>query len=85
MTAALTGGDRGPAGVPAGAVIDVVYALSSPEVFELLVRQCGWSTEQFQDWLAATLTTLALDPDPTTNTEQRRSELGNSGVRVDRS
>jgi len=26
------------------------------------VRQCGWTTERFQIWLAAALTTLALSP-----------------------
>ena len=49
--------------------IDVVYALSSPELFEVLVRQCGWTTEQFQNWLAHALSTLVLDPSITTSAQ----------------
>ena len=62
VTAMLAG--SGPnAPDPAGdEVVDVVYALSSPELFEVFVRQCGWTTERFQIWLAAALTTLALSP-----------------------
>ena len=40
--------------------VDVVYALCSPELFELLVRQCGWTTERFEQWLVVALTSLAL-------------------------
>jgi AcrR family transcriptional regulator len=47
------------------AVLDVVYALSSPELFEVLVRQCGWTTERFHDWLVVALTTLAFGPSTT--------------------
>ena len=43
-------------------VLDVVYALSSPELFEVLVRQRGWTTERFHDWLVTALTSLALRP-----------------------
>jgi AcrR family transcriptional regulator len=43
-------------------VVDVVYALTAPETFEIYVRQCGWSLEQFQAWLAAALTSALLAP-----------------------
>jgi AcrR family transcriptional regulator len=60
VTALLTAEDPNLPDSRGGDVIDVVYALSSPELFEVFVRQCGWTTEQFQDWLAVALTTLAL-------------------------
>jgi AcrR family transcriptional regulator len=44
-------------------VVDVVYALTSPELFELLVRQCGWAPERFRHWLVAALLALAFDGD----------------------
>ena len=49
-------------GRPKDEAVDIVYALTSPELFELLVRQCGWTVEQFQDWLADVLTGLLLNP-----------------------
>ena len=75
VTAMLTAQDEDPDRPRHGDVIDVVYALSSPELFEVLVRQCGWTTEQFQDWLADALTTLVLGPSTATATEpiRRRS------------
>ena len=60
-------------GRPPDEAVDVVYALTSPEIFELLVRQCGWTAQQFQDWLADTLTRLLLDP---ATTRRRRPTPG---------
>ncbi|MEZ5143162.1 MAG: helix-turn-helix domain-containing protein [Acidimicrobiales bacterium] len=34
---------------------DGVWAIASPEVHLLLVRESGWSLDQYQAWLAATL------------------------------
>lgn len=33
-------------------VADVVWSMNSPEFYQLLVEQRGWSPEQFQAWLA---------------------------------
>ena len=63
VTAMLTGNGPDPPDLRGDEVVDVVYASSSPELFELFVRQCGWTTERFQRWLAAALTTLALSPE----------------------
>ena len=47
---------------PDDRLVDVVYTLTSPETFELLVRQCGWSHDQYQHWIRDTLTTLIQQP-----------------------
>ncbi|WP_069162365.1 TetR/AcrR family transcriptional regulator, partial [Nocardia altamirensis] len=38
-----------------------VYALSGPEVYELLVRRSGWSSDHYEKWLAATLIRQCAD------------------------
>ena len=42
---------------------DVVWALISPEVTRLLVDGRGWSLDQWQAWLAATLADALLGPE----------------------
>lgn len=37
---------------------DGVWALSSAEVYELLVSHTGWSARRYEDWLARTIPTL---------------------------
>lgn len=34
---------------------DIIHALMSPEVYRLLVADCGWSPERYEQWLAQTL------------------------------
>ena len=34
---------------------EILWAMSGDEVFHLLVRECGWSTEDFEAWLAGAL------------------------------
>lgn len=36
--------------------VDAVWTLNSPEVFDRLVRRCGWSLDQYESWLVAQLT-----------------------------
>ena len=43
-------------------VVDVVYALSSPELYDLFVHQCNWRPERFEWWLVESLRQLALAP-----------------------
>jgi AcrR family transcriptional regulator len=40
---------------PAGAERDGVWAMVSPEVYLLLIEESGWTPEQYETWLAATL------------------------------
>lgn len=39
---------------------DIHWALSSPEVYRLLVRERGWSPVRYEAWLANAATTLLL-------------------------
>jgi hypothetical protein len=41
---------------------DVLYSLTSPEVYLLLVKGTGWPPSRYQRWLDRTLGTLLLDP-----------------------
>jgi hypothetical protein len=43
---------------------DVLYALTSPEVFLLLVKSTGWAPGRYEGWLGRSLGDLLLgDPD----------------------
>lgn len=64
-------GTRGPAdmlaaagalrsGVDAGRAADIIFALTSIEVFERLTTTCGWSVDDYTGWLASTLTDALL-------------------------
>jgi len=37
-------------------IVDVVWTLTSPEVYDRLVVHCGWSDAAYRTWLAAALT-----------------------------
>jgi hypothetical protein len=39
---------------------DIIWTLTSPEVFLLLTRDRGWSKEIYAEWLANTLTRALL-------------------------
>jgi len=39
---------------------DVVWALISPELYDLLVARRGWSLDDYQDWLTRSLATTLL-------------------------
>jgi AcrR family transcriptional regulator len=41
---------------------DVIHALMSPEVYGLLVRDRGWPTERYEQWLTGILTDQLLSP-----------------------
>jgi len=43
-------------------VVDVTYALTSPDLYDLLVRQCGWQPARFEQWLVESLLHLVLGP-----------------------
>ena len=47
-----------------GQARDVMYALASPELYELLVTRSGWSDDEFETWLSSALagSLLALIP-----------------------
>lgn len=37
------------------AVVDAVWTLTAPEVYDRLVRRCGWSPQRYERWLARQL------------------------------
>ena len=39
-----------------------IYALTSIEVFERLTETCGWTSKEYQDWLALLLVSALLEP-----------------------
>lgn len=45
-----------------GAAIETVWALTSPELHQLLRRRRGWSRRRHREWLAETLAALLLPP-----------------------
>ena len=48
--------------VPDREVLDTVWALTSPELQQLLVRVRGWSRSRYRAWLADSLIALLLPP-----------------------
>lgn len=51
---------NGPLRLPAAQALDTVWALTSPELHQLLVRVRGWTSGRYRDWLAETLSALLL-------------------------
>ena len=44
-----------PRGFPRDLFLDEVWCLTAPEVYDRLVRRCGWSHEAYVGWLAEVL------------------------------
>ncbi|HEV2238537.1 MAG TPA: helix-turn-helix domain-containing protein [Ktedonobacterales bacterium] len=42
------------------AATDMLFALGSPELYRLLVRERGWAPQQYEDWLGASARALLL-------------------------
>ncbi len=51
---------NGPLRLPAGEAVETVWALTSPELHQLLVRLRGWTRRRYEEWLAASLAELLL-------------------------
>ena len=41
---------------------DIFWMLTGGDVYRMLVRECGWSPQKYQDWLADTLVRALLSP-----------------------
>ncbi len=41
---------------------DIIWSMNSPEFYLLLVQQRGWSSKEFEDWLARAWIQLLLEP-----------------------
>jgi AcrR family transcriptional regulator len=53
---------NGPLALPRADALDTVWALTSPELHQLLVRVRRWKRRRYADWLAATLAQVLLPP-----------------------
>lgn len=51
---------NGPLRLPADEALDTVWALTSPELHQLLVRQRGWTRPRYEEWLTGSLKELLL-------------------------
>jgi len=51
---------NGPLRLQGDDAVDTVWALTSPELHQLLIRIRGWSRRRYQDWLASSLAGLLL-------------------------
>jgi len=60
----LHAGGHLPAGTTAEDARDVLWTFTSPELWELVVIQRGWTPARYGDWLASMLTTALLTPQP---------------------
>jgi hypothetical protein len=51
---------NGPLRIPEDEALETVWALTSPELHQLLERGRGWPPERYRDWLAGSLAALLL-------------------------
>ena len=51
---------NGPLRPSAGDALETVWALTSPELYELLARLRGWTPRRYEEWLAESLKQLLL-------------------------
>lgn len=54
---------NGPLRLREGEAVEAVWALTSPELHQLLVRVRGWTRRRYCDWLADSLARLLLQAD----------------------
>jgi AcrR family transcriptional regulator len=54
--------DAGPFVIPFDDAVDLVHMLTSAEVFNILVGQCGWSIERWKTTIANLIEKIALPP-----------------------
>ena len=52
---------NGPLRLSADDAVDTVWALTSPELHQLLTHVSGWTRSRYRNWLADSLTALLLD------------------------
>ena len=54
---------NGPLRLPRDEALETVWALTSPELHQLLVRVRGWTRERYGNWLSESLSALLLEPE----------------------
>ena len=58
----LSGTDSLRPGLSAVRAADLLWLYTDPTLYEQLVHRCGWSVDEFRDWLAATFQEQLLRP-----------------------
>jgi AcrR family transcriptional regulator len=58
----LADGDALAAGLDVDSAVDLLFTLNHPSVWQLLVVGRGWTADQYEGWLAETLTQQLLAP-----------------------
>jgi AcrR family transcriptional regulator len=58
----LAGTGRPRAGLAESKAADIIWSMSSPEFYLLLVEQRGWSLEEYEKWLGDAWVQLLLEP-----------------------
>ena len=62
-----------PLKVPPDEALETVWALTSPELHQLLVRVRGWTSDRYRDWLTDSLSALLLDDSPPRSASRTRA------------
>ncbi len=60
LIAVLAQKDALKPGLSVETATETLWALGSPEIYRLLVRERGWTPQRFEDWLGETTATLLL-------------------------
>jgi hypothetical protein len=58
-------GDLGALAVSVGRATELLWTLNHPDTWYLLVRGCGWSADQYEQWVGNTLVAQLLVTDGT--------------------
>ena len=65
LSAALDGTGRLRAGMSSAEVLAVIWAMTSADVYSMLVVERGWTPDRYEEWLGNTLIDLLLVPHET--------------------
>jgi len=71
MIISLRDAGRIRAGLDQGTARDIFWMLTGRDVYRMLVRERGWSSQKYQDWLADTLVQSLLTPGKATPVRRR--------------
>jgi len=79
MIVSLRDAGRIRPGLDQGTARDIFWMLTGRDVYRMLVRERGWSSQNYQDWLANTLVQSLLTPG---KVHPVRSRAGKRGARL---
>jgi AcrR family transcriptional regulator len=66
------------AGLTRAAAADTAWAVASPDTYDMLVRNRGYTLDQYERWVTTSLIALLLDTSSTHDSPGRRSRTGRS-------